>query len=122
MKKLFITSISAFLLFSCSSDEADEQPLPQETYITITTSGMNFTPNEVLCNIGDTIQFIMSNSHNAVEVSQSNYENNNPNPLDGGFNIDYGHTEFFVPNEAKTHYYVCQPHIFNGMIGKIIVQ
>ena len=101
MKKIFIISISVFLLFSCSSDEADEQPLPQETFI---------------------IQFIMSNSHNAVEVSQSNYENNNPTALDGGFNVNYGQTSFFVPNEAKTYYYVCQPHIFNGMIGKIIVQ
>ena len=78
MKRLFTTSISAFIFFSCSSDETEEQPLPQETYLTITTSGMNFIPNEVLCNVGDTIQFIMSNSHIAVEVSQSNYENNNP--------------------------------------------
>tara|TARA_B100000900_G_C20575730_1_gene715244 strand:- start:548 stop:916 length:369 start_codon:yes stop_codon:yes gene_type:complete len=122
MKKLIIISIPVFFLFSCSSDEADEQPLPQETYITISTSGMNFVPNEVICNVGDTIQFIMSSSHNAVEVSQSNYENNNPTALDGGFNVNYGQTSFFVPNEAKTHYYVCQPHIFNGMIGKIIVQ
>ena len=66
MKKLFIASISAFVLFSCSNDETDEQPLPQETYLTITTSGMNFVPNEVICNVGDTIQFIMSNSHNAM--------------------------------------------------------
>lgn len=121
MKKLIITSILSLVLFSCSSDETDEQPLPLEAYITISTSGMNFIPNEVVCNVGDTIQFIMSNSHNAVEVSQSNYENNNPNPLEGGFNVNYGQTSFFVPTEAKTHYYVCQPHIFNGMIGKIIV-
>jgi len=121
VKKLITISISALVLFSCSSDEADEQPLPQETYITISTSGMNFVPDEVICNVGDTIQFIMSSSHNAVEVSQSNYENNNPTALDGGFNVNYGQTSFFVPNEAKTHYYVCQPHIYNGMIGKIIV-
>ena len=121
MKKLFTISIAVLVMFSCSTDETDEQPLPQETYITITTSGMNFVPNEVICDVGDTIQFIMSNSHNAVEVSQSNYENNDPNPLEGGFNINYGQTEFFIPNEAKTYYYVCQPHIFNGMIGKIVV-
>ena len=122
MKKLISVSMSLFVLFSCSTDETDEQLLPLETYTTITTSGMNFVPNEVICNVGDTIKFIMSNSHNAVEVSQSNYENNNPNPLEGGFNVNYGQTEFFVPNEAKTYFYVCQPHIFNGMIGKIIVQ
>ena len=83
---------------------------------------MNFVPNEVICNIGDTIEFIMSSSHNAVEVSQLNYETNNTDALQGGFNIDFGETAFFVPTESKTHYYVCQPHIFNGMVGRIIVK
>lgn len=122
IKRILFISISLFVLVSCSSNETDEQILPLETYISITTSGMNFVPDEVICNTGDSIQFIMSNSHNAVEVSQLNYENNNPTALDGGFNVDYGQTEFFVPNEAKTYYYVCQPHIYNGMIGKIIVK
>ena len=122
MQKIIITLFSVIFLFSCSSSDTDEQLLPINTYITISTSGMNFVPDEVTCNIGDTIQFVMSNSHNAVEVSQLNYENNDSEALQGGFNVDYGETSFFIPTEAKTYYYVCQPHVNSGMIGKIIVK
>ena len=88
----------------------------------ITTDGMSFTPNNLVCSVGDTVFFELNSYHNAVEVSQYVYENNLSEILSGGFNIDFGMDTFIIVNQPKTHYYVCQPHIFNGMIGRIIVK
>ena len=46
-----------------------------------------------------------------VQVSETTYQNNGGTPLDGGFNIDYGESGFFVPESIGTYYYVCQPHL-----------
>ena len=108
----FLLSI---LLFSCSK-EIDE---PINTNI-ITTSGLNFIPEIIYCNVGDTIYFELGSTHNAVEVSEINYNTNSSVPIENGFEFGFGESNFIIINQTKTYYYVCTPHL-PSMKGKIIV-
>ena len=56
----------------------------------ITTSGLNFVPDTLNINTGDSVNFILSTSHNAVEVDSLTYSINGSNPLVGGFNVGFG--------------------------------
>ena len=87
----------------------------------ITNSGLNFVPDTLNIYTGDTINFVLGNSHNAVEVDSLTYSINGSNPLVGGFNIDFGADTTIILNTIKTYYYVCQPHVNFGMKGVIIV-
>ena len=95
-------------------------PCPEITSYTVTTSGLSFTPDTIICNLGDTINFILGGNHNAVEVSEATFLTGGT-ASNGGFNFGYGTTGQFIPNSAQTYYYVCQPHVPMGMIGVIIV-
>ena len=85
-------------------------------------SYMDFSPEDLTIAIGDCVNFVMSTTHNAVEVSQETYDALGINPLDGGFEVDYGETKEVYFGEAGTHYYVCQPHAGGEMIGTITVE
>ena len=86
---------------------------------TITTIGTSFSADTIICYVGDTINFVLGQSHNAVEVSQSTYLSNGITS-NGGFNIGLGQTGQFIPTIAQTYYYICQPHVTSGMKGIII--
>jgi plastocyanin len=86
---------------------------------TITNQGMNFSPDTITINLGDTITFSLGNSHNAVEVSQSIFLSNGTSS-NGGFSINFGQTGTFIPQFEQSYYYVCQPHASSGMKGVII--
>ena len=88
---------------------------------TITTSGLAFVPDTIICDVGDTIFFINGPSHNAVEVSETTFLSGGTTALTGGFNFSFGASGFFIPSAPTTHYYVCQPHVSAGMVGVIIV-
>ena len=109
----FLLSI---LLFSCSK-EIDE---PINNTNIITTSGLNFIPEILYCNVGDTIYFELGSTHNAVEVSEINYNTNSSVPIENGFEFGFGESNFIIINQTKTYYYVCTPHL-PSMKGKIIV-
>ena len=83
---------------------------------------MDFTPEDLTIAVGDCVNFVMSDTHNAIEVSQESYDNRDGAALDGGFQVQFGETETVYFGEAGTHYYVCQPHIAMDMIGTITVQ
>ena len=87
---------------------------------TINTVGMTFSPDTIICDVGDTINFLLGGYHNAVEVSDSTWIANGNTPLTGGFNFGYGSTAYYVPDDSHTFYYVCQPHASSGMKGVII--
>ena len=89
------------------------------TSYTITTVGMSFMPDTIICDVGDTINFVMGPSHNAVEVSQSTFIANGTTS-NGGFNIGFGQTGTYIPTTVQNYYYVCQPHVAIGMKGVII--
>ena len=87
----------------------------------ITTSGLNFVPDTLNIYTGDSVNFILSTSHNAVEVDSLTYSINGSNPLIGGFNVGFGADTTIIFNTIKTYYYVCQPHVSLGMKGIIVV-
>jgi len=89
------------------------------TSYTIKTIGMSFSPDTIICDVGDTINFILGGYHNAVEVSDSTWLANG-NTSNGGFSFGYGATGMFIPDQCHTYYYVCQPHASSGMKGVII--
>ena len=84
------------------------------TSYTIKTLGMTFSPDTVICDVGDTINFILGGSHNAVEVSDSVWLVNG-NTSNGGFSFGYGSAGMYMPTNAQTYYYVCQPHASSGI-------
>ena len=111
------------ILFVTSCSKNTKEIIPNINYgYKITTDSMSFTPNNLVCSVGDTVFFELNSYHNAVEVSQYVYENNLSEILSGGFNIDFGMDTFIIVNQPKTHYYICQPHIDEGMKGMIIVE
>ncbi len=123
MKNLskILISISLLMIFSCSKEENIADNISNQNP-EITTSGMDFVPKTLNCNVGDTIEFKLGPNHNAVEVSADVYNiPNGTTPLENGFNIGYGESTYIIVTEAKTHYYVCQPHV-PGMKGIIIVE
>ena len=83
---------------------------------------MDFAPEDLTIAVGDCVRFIMSDTHNAVEVSQEDYENRSGAALSGGFEVQYGETAVIAFDEPATHYYVCQPHVQMDMVGTITVQ
>ncbi len=116
MRNYYIFLLIPLLLFSCSK-EIDE---PTNNTNIISTSGLNFIPEILYCNVGDTIYFELGDSHNAVEVNEINYNSNSSVPIENGFEFGFGELNFIIVNQSKTYYYVCTPHL-PSMKGKIIV-
>ena len=86
----------------------------------IKTLGMSFSPDTIVCDVGDTINFILGSGHNAVEVTDSIWLSGGNTPISGGFSFGYGATGMFIPDDCHTFYYVCSPHAAYGMKGVII--
>ena len=82
----------------------------------------DFTPENLTIAVGDCVNFVMSATHNAVEVSEETYNSRGATPLAGGFAVQFGETEEVCFTQAGVHYYVCQPHIAMDMVGTITVQ
>ena len=83
---------------------------------------MTFTPEDLTIAVGDTVRFVNSPTHNAIEVSEDTYDSLGTTPLDGGFQVNFGETGEVTFTEAGTHYYVCTPHVTIGMVGTITVE
>ncbi len=83
---------------------------------------MDFAPADITISVGDCIEFVMSRTHNAVEVSQETYESRGFTALEEGFSVSYGETERVRFDEAGTHYYICVPHVGADMVGTITVE
>jgi plastocyanin len=89
---------------------------------TITNSGFTFAPASITINLGDSVNFSLTNAHNAVEVSQSTWEANGNTPLPGFSTPFTGGLVLPAKLTVGTHYYVCTPHAYMQMKGVIIVQ
>lgn len=89
----------------------------------INNSGANFVPAAITINLGDTVNFVITNAHDAAEVSQATWNANGNTLLPGGFKTPFG-GGMVLPAQLGTgvHYYVCEPHAANGMKGTITVQ
>ena len=121
---------SSFLFISCGDKDSTEEDGECGTTHTVTTTDdtsdmevyMDFTPENLTIAAGDCVEFVMSNTHNAIEVSQDSYDNRDGTALEGGFTVQFGETQSVKFEEAGTHYYVCQPHINMDMVGTIVVE
>ena len=92
--------LAAIFLVSCSKEGVS----PITTNNTIITTGHYFSPLLLNCNIDDTIFFELGPTHNAVEVSEENYNANSPTPLTNGFQFDFGESGFYIANAVSyTH-------------------
>ena len=122
MKRLLVFVFAIALLGSCEKEDTNTDDNNPNTHTnTITTWAHTFQPSTLNCNIGDTIYFDLGGSHNAIEVSEDSYNNNDPTPIENGFEFGYGQSGIFIPVDPKTYYYVCVPHL-PEMKAKIIVQ
>lgn len=90
---------------------------------TITNSGFSFNPATITINLGDSVNFGITASHDAREVSMATWNVNGSTALPGGFQTPFG-GGLVLPAQLGlgTHYYVCTPHASGGMKAKIIVQ
>ena len=69
MKNQILIATLMLVFFSCSKESNE----PSNTENIIRTSGLNFVPSTLNCNIGDTIFFELGGTHNAIEVSEETY-------------------------------------------------
>ena len=108
MKKLLLL----FLSFGMITANA-------QTTHTVGTSGFTFTPDTLVIDEGDHVDFVLGSTiHNAVEVSQSTWMSNGTTS-NGGFVVPFGGGMITI-STAGTYYYVCQTHAASGMKGVII--
>ena len=89
-----------------------------KTY-TIINSGFTFSPSTISVNVGDTVDFVLADIHNAREVDKSTWDVDG-NTSNGGFDTPDG-GGMVVLNQAGTVYYVCKYHASMGMKGTITV-
>lgn len=89
----------------------------------IANAGFTFSPVTLTINLGDSVMFDLSSSHDALEVSEATWLANGNTALAGGFSTPFG-GGLVLPESLTegTHFYVCVPHAAGGMKGKIIVQ
>ncbi|MBC8265923.1 MAG: gliding motility-associated C-terminal domain-containing protein [Flavobacteriales bacterium] len=87
---------------------------------TINNQGNSFTIDTLYANVGDTINFQLTATHNAVEVSQTTWLAN-VTISNGGFNLPLGVDSFIVLNNIGTYYYVCQPHVASDTMKAVII-
>lgn len=88
---------------------------------TISNVGNTFSPDTIIIEVGEDVEFSLGNTHNAVEVTKDTWDANGNTPKSVGFSVPFGGGEVVFPT-AGTYYYVCGPHASLGMKGVIIVR
>lgn len=90
---------------------------------TIKNLGDTFTPDTVIIALGDSVNFDITFTHDAREVSQATWNENGNTALSGGFQTPFD-GGLVLPEHLTvgTHWYVCSPHAAIGMKGVIIVE
>jgi plastocyanin len=93
-------------------------PVHPQTF-TVADAGFSFSPSTLTITAGDTVNFMLTASHDAVEVSKSTWDANGATS-NGGFSVPFGGGSVTF-NKPGTYYYVCVAHVAFGMKGTIIV-
>lgn len=88
----------------------------------ITTSGLQYSPDMVMAQVGDQVVFnVAFSSHPTVQVSEATWNANGATPMPGGFNQTSGTTFTITLVDTSTVYFVCRAHVGAGMKGMIMV-
>ena len=116
--------IPTLLTIGCAKDDAADTGVTIDTIVEVssTDGDMSFSPVDLTISAGDTVRFVMSATHNAIEVSQDTYDTRGVTPLDGGFQVTFNETKEVTFSEPGVHYYVCTPHVTIDMVGTITVE
>ena len=101
--------------------KACNQKLP-DAAATVKTQGITFLPKEVTVTVGESVLFAMPQGHNAVQVSENEWQNNGNKTLPGGFVVPFGATKLVPFNKVGLVHYVCQVHAQQSMKGRITVK
>lgn len=117
--KLFVLA-AALTLAACGDSNSNNAGGPA----TVSTSdgSLAFSPANITISAGESVTFIMTNTHNAIEVSKETYDAREVTPLPGGFQVDFGQTDEVVFDTPGVYYYVCTPHVTFDMVGTITVR
>ncbi len=101
-----------FLLFSFF--------ITQATIVTVTASGLTFSPSTINIYTGDTINFSIGGSHDVVQITTST----GCTATSGGFTLPFG-GGLLLPSTAigsvGTYFIKCTPHCTSGMRATINV-
>ena len=113
-----LTLIVAFCLlsFQFSSVDVSAELSDDVVVITVDSTNLKFSPNEVTINEGQTVRFFWSGEfldHNAVAI------NGIFNSGDPQKEVDYSFT--FDKGTNDTYNYICEPHELLEMVGTITV-
>ena len=116
--KFLLTAIMAFCLlsFQFSSVDVSAELSDDVVVITVDSTNLKFSPNEVTINEGQTVRFFWSGEfldHNAVAI------NGIFNSGDPQKEVDYSFT--FDKGTNDTYNYICEPHELLEMVGTITV-
>jgi len=116
--KFLLTAIMAFCLlsFQFSSVDVSAELNDDVVVITVDSTNLKFSPNEVTINEGQTVRFFWSGEfldHNAVAI------NGVFNSGDPQKEVDYSFT--FDKGTNDTYNYICEPHELLEMVGTITV-
>ena len=116
--KFLLTVIMAFCLlsFQFSSVDVSAELSDDVVVITVDSTNLKFSPNEVTINEGQTVRFFWSGEfldHNAVAI------NGIFNSGDPQKEVDYSFT--FDKGTNDTYNYICEPHELLEMVGTITV-
>ena len=111
MKKI-TTTLACLMLIT--------QSLFATTY-TITTSGFTYSPATLNASVGDVVTIAASTTHPLVQVDQTDWNANTPNPVSGGWGTKTTAYTFTITT-TNTIYYGCQNHMASmQMKGQINV-
>lgn len=108
--------LSLFVQGSVAS-EMNQEPETEDVIITVDSTNLRFSPDNVVVTEGDTVRFFWSGQalpHNAVETNEV-FDSGDPQR-----DVDYSFT--FEVGMNGTYDFVCEPHAAFGMVGQIIVE
>ena len=116
--KFLLTVIVAFCLisFQFSSVEVSAELNDDIVVITVDSTNLKFSPNEVTINEGQTVRFFWSGEfldHNAVAINGIFNSGEPEKEVDYSFTFDKGTND--------TYNFICEPHELLEMVGTITV-
>jgi plastocyanin len=89
--------------------------------VDVVAVGFAWQPSDLQVHVGDAVRWTWTGIHNIVQVDSAN----STTPLLGGFGVPCcpASGEFIhVFDEAGTFFYICEPHVAEGMRGVVRVE